>query len=259
MESRLRVSKRAKLVKTDTDYFAKLKYGYLTVAVAILSFVAILIVDYFLVQYSDAYFNLLVLYSNALHGFIRTCLIIILSIIPVIVCKASALINPVVSISFYFISLIVLGFPLGVAISVLPELIIPVAVQVTVLTLLFCSIGIIFKKDLSSWGSILSFGLVGIISMTFTNWQFLHLTFLNTISYYATVLLFLGYLIYDANMAMNSYTEAKELGGLFFVSLLLANSLDILQDIIVLFLEILTSDSDDDSDNDSDGGFDSFW
>lgn len=47
MESRLRVSKRAKLVKTDTDYFAKLKYGYLTVAVAILSFVAILIVDYF--------------------------------------------------------------------------------------------------------------------------------------------------------------------------------------------------------------------
>jgi FtsH-binding integral membrane protein len=155
--------------------------------------------------------------------------------------------------------LIVLGFPLGVAISVLPELIIPVAVQVTVLTLLFCSIGIIFKKDLSSWGSILSFGLVGIISMTFTNWQFLHLTFLNTISYYATVLLFLGYLIYDANMAMNSYTEAKELGGLFFVSILLANSLDILQDIIVLFLEILTSDSDDDSDNDSDGGFDSFW
>ncbi len=87
MESRLRVSKRAKLVKTDTDYFAKLKYGYLTVAVAILSFVAILIVDYLLVQYSDAYFNLLVLYSNALHGFIRTCLIIILSIIPVIVCK----------------------------------------------------------------------------------------------------------------------------------------------------------------------------
>ena len=91
-----------------------------------------------------------------------------------------------------------------------PQVLIPAALQVTVLTLIFCSIGMLFKKDLSSWGSILGFGLVSVILATLLSSNFLRLSFVSSLSYYATVVIFLGYLIYDANIAMNLYHEAKK-------------------------------------------------
>ncbi|KRL83439.1 hypothetical protein FC32_GL000693 [Ligilactobacillus apodemi DSM 16634 = JCM 16172] len=164
------------------------------------------------------------------------------------------MIRPVRSIVFYFISLFVWGLPLGMIMIAFPQVIIPAALQVTVLTLIFCSIGMLFKKDLSSWGSILGFGLVSVILATLLSSNFLHLSFVSSLSYYATVVIFLGYLIYDANIAMNLYPEAKKVGGLCLVSILLASSLDILQDIIILFMESILSDNDLDGDD-----FDSFW
>lgn len=251
------LANRTRLTATDTDYIAKLKYGYLTTLVAALSFTGILILSYVLSQHSTTYLRLLTLYMAGLHGFVRTCLIILVSVIPLWLCQVYAKFNPLKSIFFFGLSLITIGFPVGIPVVRMPTVVVPVAIQTLALTLLFCLIGIITHKDLSNWGSILSIGLLGLLLSTFLNRQFLHLSLITGLLSYATMLIFLGYLIFDANIAMNSYTEAKKLGGLFLISILLANSLSILQDIIVLFFELLGS-GDSDSDDDS-GGFDSFW
>ena len=249
--------KRIRLNTADPDYFAKLRYGYLTVLVAVLNFIVVLMLSFFLSRHSSVYFKLLMIYMSWLHGFVRTCLIILISVAPLWLCHLYARVKPIKSIFFFGLALITIGFPLGIPVILMPTVIIPVALQVLALTVLFCSIGIVIQKDLSNWNSILSMSLLGLVLSTFVNLQFLHLPLVTSILSYATMTIFLGYLIFDANEAMNSYAEAKKLGGLFFISILLSNSLDILQDIIVLFFELLSSE-DSDSDNDS-GGFDSFW
>lgn len=234
-----------------------LNYGYLTVIVAVICFSLALLANYFLVRNSVLYIQILKIYIACLHGFVRTTLIIIITAIVVCLCKSYSKKRPIISILFFLISLVLLGFSLSIPIVFLPNLIIPTAIETIVLTLLFCSIGIFTHKDLSQWQSLLTFGLLGMVITTFLNGQFFHIPILATILTYLGIIIMLGYIVFDSNNAMLSYVDAQELGGIFYVSLLLANSLDLFQDIILLFFELLSTDSDSDSSDSS--GFDSFW
>lgn len=119
MEKSNEAPRRAKVLRTDEDYLAKLRYGYLTVTVAILSFVGLLVMNYLLLD-NALYIKILVIYAKAYRGFIRTILIIIATIIPVVICRRNAVIRPVRSIVFYFISLFVWGLPLGMIMIAFP-------------------------------------------------------------------------------------------------------------------------------------------
>ena len=240
----------------EDDYFKMLSYGYLTVIVAVLCFSLYLLGSYYLIRHSELYFQTLKLYLSCLHGFVRTVLIIIISVTPLWLCQLYSKSKPIISILLFFIAVILLGFPLAIPILFVPELVIPTAIETIVLTLLFCSIGIFLRKNLSKWQSLLAFSLGGLVITSLLNVQFFHLNLLSSLLTYAGIIIFIGYLIFDANNAMLSYVDAKELGGLFWISILLANSLDIFQDIIVLFFELLSTSDSDSSDS---GGFDSFW
>ena len=77
MEKSNEAPRRAKVLRTDEEYLAKLRYGYLTVTVAILSFVGLLVMNYLLLD-NALYIKILVIYAKAYRGFIiRTILIII--------------------------------------------------------------------------------------------------------------------------------------------------------------------------------------
>lgn len=256
--------KHKTLDKKDNDYRAKIIYGYLTVLAATLSFAGMLLLGYYLELHSTWYLNILEIYQAALHGFIRTVLIVIITIVPICMCQHYARVRPLLSMIFFLLSLIVLLPQVGLPVLWFKELAVTVVLETIMLTFILCTVGIITQKDLSNFNNILSLGLLGLISTTFLNIQFLHIPLLVSLLSYASIFIFLGYLVYDSNTAMNSYTEAKKLSGLFFISILLANSLNILQDIIIIFLESLGSSGDggileDIDDNDSSGGFDSFW
>jgi FtsH-binding integral membrane protein len=239
--------------------YAKIRYGYLTMLAAVVSFGACLITVGYFAYTSPLYVKALFNFTAALHGFVRTCLLIVVTIAPMWYCRSMAYKKPIISLIFYVLSLVVLGFPMGLVFLYVPIKTVFFAAAGTIgITFLFCTIGILTKKDLTNWGGFLSMALASLAMDSVLNLQFFHLSWLTYSISFGATMLFLGYLIYDANQAMHSYDEAKRLGGLYLVSILFANSLEILLDMIYLFWQNIGSDNNDHDDY-NDNGFDSFW
>lgn len=187
-------------------------------------------------------------YSNMSAGLFRDSPNVVLSIDSVYQTDNIAL--------FFLLSLVVLGFPMGLIFLYFPnQMIVPAILETIGVTFLFCSIGLLTKKDLTNWGGFLSLALASLAMDSVLNLQFFHLSWFAYSISFGTTVLFLAYLIYDANQAMQNYDEAKRLGGIYFIAILLASSLEILLDMIYLFWNNLVPGDD----NDADSGFDSFW
>ncbi|WP_429939427.1 MULTISPECIES: Bax inhibitor-1 family protein [unclassified Enterococcus] len=235
---------------------AKIRYGYLTMIAAVLSFGLCLLATDYLVHTNSLYVQWLFTFTAALHGFIRTCLLVFLGIVPMWCCRSTAYTKPIISLFFFLLSLVVLGFPMGLIFLYFPnQMIVPAILETIGVTFLFCSIGLLTKKDLTNWGGFLSLALASLAMDSVLNLQFFHLSWFAYSISFGTTVLFLAYLIYDANQAMQNYDEAKRLGGIYFIAILLASSLEILLDMIYLFWNNLVPGDD----NDADSGFDSFW
>lgn len=257
--SELRKSRRIDRLSGRIHLYANIRYGYLTMLAAVVSFGGCLVAADYFAHTSPLYVKALFNFTAALHGFVRTCLLIVVTLAPMWYCRSMAYKKPIISLFFYVLSLVVLGFPLGLIFLYVPSKVILFAAAGTIgITFLFCTIGILTKKDLTNWGGFLSMALACLAMDSVLNLQFFHLSWLTYSISFGTTMLFLGYLIYDANQAMHSYDEAKCLGGLYLVSILFANSLDILLDMIYLFWQNIGSGNDDYDDYDNDG-FDSFW
>ena len=78
--------------------------------------------------------------------------------------------------------------------------------------ILMSVIGIVTKQDLTKWGPILFFGLIGIIIATLVN-IFLRSSTLDLIISYIGVLLFMGLIVYDTKFIKDMTAKAVSVGG----------------------------------------------
>lgn len=92
-------------------------------------------------------------------------------------------------------------------------------------------IGYFTKKDLSSWGNVLFFMLLGLIGATLVN-IFWANSLLYWITTYAGILIFLGLIIYDSNRIKKDYYQLGEKGAIL-------SALGLYLDFINLFLLLL--------------------
>lgn len=73
-------------------------------------------------------------------------------------------------------------------------------------------IGLVTKQDLTKWGPILFFGLIGIIIATLVN-MFLRSSTLDLIISYIGVLLFMGLIVYDTKYIKDMTAKTVSVGG----------------------------------------------
>jgi FtsH-binding integral membrane protein len=107
--------------------------------------------------------------------------------------------------------------------------------------LLMSVIGLVTKQDLTKWGPILLFGLIGIILGTLVN-MFLRSDTLDLIITYAGILLFMGLIVYDTKyIKQMTYQTASQTGDVdtYIGRLSVLGALKLYLDFINLFLFIL--------------------
>ena len=97
--------------------------------------------------------------------------------------------------------------------------------------------GYFTKKDLSSWGRILTMGLIGIVIASLVN-IFLHNSGLNLIISYVGVLVFVGLTAYDTQKIKQMMLEAPDAGE-HMQKIALLGALSLYLDFINLFLMLL--------------------
>ena len=97
--------------------------------------------------------------------------------------------------------------------------------------------GYFTKKDLSSWGRILTMGLIGIVIASLVN-IFLHNSGLNLIISYVGVLVFVGLTAYDTQKIKQMMLEAPDAGE-HMQKTALSGALSLYLDFINLFLMLL--------------------
>jgi uncharacterized protein len=102
-------------------------------------------------------------------------------------------------------------------------------------------IGLVTKQDLTKWGPILLFGLIGLILATVVN-MFLGSSTLDLIITYAGILLFMGLIVYDTKyIKQMTYQAASQAGdaGAVVGKISVMGALKLYLDFINLFLFIL--------------------
>ncbi|MFO7683455.1 MAG: Bax inhibitor-1/YccA family protein [Chloroflexota bacterium] len=102
-------------------------------------------------------------------------------------------------------------------------------------------IGLVTKQDLTKWGPILLFGLIGLILATVVN-MFLGSSTLDLIITYAGILLFMGLIVYDTKyIKQMTYQAASQAGDVSAVvgKISVMGALKLYLDFINLFLFIL--------------------
>jgi FtsH-binding integral membrane protein len=107
--------------------------------------------------------------------------------------------------------------------------------------ILMSVIGLVTKQDLTKWGPILFFGLIGLIIATVVN-IFLRSSMLDMIITYAGILLFMGLIVFDTKYIKNMTYQAASQGGdtsLVVGKISVLGALKLYLDFINLFLYIL--------------------
>jgi FtsH-binding integral membrane protein len=107
--------------------------------------------------------------------------------------------------------------------------------------ILMSVIGFVTKQDLTKWGPILFFGLIGIILATIVN-MFLRSSTLDLIITYAGILLFMGLIVYDTKYIKRmTYQTASQVGDTAAIvgRISVLGALKLYLDFINLFLFIL--------------------
>ncbi len=102
-------------------------------------------------------------------------------------------------------------------------------------------IGLVTKQDLTKWGPILFFGLIGLIIATLVN-MFLGSSTLDLIITYAGILLFMGLIVYDTKyIKQMTYQADSQVGDVSAVvgKISIMGALKLYLDFINLFLFIL--------------------
>ena len=99
---------------------------------------------------------------------------------------------------------------------------------------LFALIGYTTKKDISSWSSFLFMALLAIIIITIIN-MFLNIESLDLIITVISVLLFLGYIIYDMKKVEMLTAYNEEAGPIYGAFQLYLDFIDIFVDLLRLF------------------------
>jgi len=102
-------------------------------------------------------------------------------------------------------------------------------------------IGLVTKQDLTKWGPILFFGLIGLIIATLVN-MFLRSSTLDLIITYAGILLFMGLIVFDTKyIKQMTYQAASQVGDVSAVvgKISIMGALKLYLDFINLFLFIL--------------------
>ncbi len=110
-----------------------------------------------------------------------------------------------------------------------------------VVFVLMSVIGLVTKQDLTKWGPILFFGLIGIIIATLVN-MFLRSSALDLIISYIGVLLFMGLIVFDTKYIKDMTAKTVSAGGdgsAVLSKLSVLGALKLYLDFINLFLFIL--------------------
>jgi hypothetical protein len=110
-----------------------------------------------------------------------------------------------------------------------------------VVFVLMSVIGLVTKQDLTKWGPILFFGLIGIILATLVN-MFLRSSALDLIISYLGVILFMGLIVYDTKYIKDMTAKTVSIGGdgsAALSKLSVLGALKLYLDFINLFLFLL--------------------
>lgn len=110
-----------------------------------------------------------------------------------------------------------------------------------VVFVLMSVIGLVTKQDLTKWGPILLFGLIGLILATVVN-MFLRNSTLDLIITYLGILLFMGLIVYDTKFIKQmTYQTASQTGDISSIigRISVLGALKLYLDFINLFLFIL--------------------
>jgi FtsH-binding integral membrane protein len=147
-----------------------------------------------------------------------------------------------VATALYFAYAALMGFTLSSIFIVYDIGVITMAFGVTAVIFLVLSVvGLTTKQDLTRWGPILFFGLIGLILATVVN-IFLRSSALDMIITYAGVLIFMGLIVYDTKYIKEmTYQVAAQGGdtGTAVGRLSVLGALKLYLDFINLFLFIL--------------------
>ncbi len=147
------------------------------------------------------------------------------------------------ALSLFFVYAALIGVTLSVILLAYDLGVVTMAFGVTAVVFILLSIvGLVTKQDLTKWGPILFFGLIGLILATLVN-LFLRSGALNMIITYAGILLFMGLIVYNTQyIKQKTYTAAANHSGdlsTLIGQISILGALKLYLDFINLFLFIL--------------------